>query len=325
MDWLLVEHVWCLLNDVETSTRRLMMFGFGSHSPVAEHEARDEIEQVYHEIRQTLRVTGVNLVFRKWAAQPGLLPVLWDAVRANAGTKIFEDAADQLRIEAAKSAAALGFLRASPEVGLGESQSYQVRSALDLYHYINPKLLLLVAAVGRGLDEQTGAPVAPPATGVEQIERGFPMEMYAMEMEDSQPDDKQLQAIFGDIQQTLSLESINSDYRTLALWPNYLAAVWAKLKPVVQRPEHELAAGSLRELARTLAASLPYPVLLGRDRIEEAGADFDKAAESAATFERLLPGLILNVALCLQDWRAGDALAVSPFPAKVVGHGHNHF
>lgn len=289
------------------------MFGFGKSSQVAEHEAEGEIEEVYHQIRHTLRVTGVNLVFRKWAGQTGLLPVIWGSVRRNAETLAFEKAADQLRLEASRSAVALGRLGASDEVALGESQAYQVCSALELYHYINPKLLLLVAMVRRGLDADTAS---PPESPVEYIERGIPTGMYAMEMEGPQPDDERLQEIFADIQQTLSLESINSDYRTLALWPDYLGAVWTKLKPVVQRPEYDDAASLLREMARTSAAALPFPVTIGRPRIEDAGADFGEAVESAESFERLLPGLILNVALCLQDWHSSDDLALSPFPAS---------
>lgn len=292
------------------------MFGFGTSAPVAEHEAEGEIERVYHEIRQTLRVTGVNLIFRKWASHEGLLPVIWDGVRANAETQAFEKAADQLRVEAARAVVALGQFGASAEVTLGESQAYQVRAALELYHYINPKLLLLAALVRRELEGKSASRSTQPESAVECIERGFPMQMYAMEMEDPQPDDQRLQEIFADIQQTLSLESINSDYRTLALWPDYLAVVWAKLKPIVQRPEYDAAAGLLRELARTLAAGLPFPTPISRETIEDAGADFDKAVESAESFEGLLPGLILNIALCLQDWHSGDGLARSPFPAK---------
>lgn len=55
------------------------MFGFTQPSQVAKHEAEGEIEEVYHQIGKTLRVTGVNLVFRKWAGQKGLLPVIWDS------------------------------------------------------------------------------------------------------------------------------------------------------------------------------------------------------------------------------------------------------
>ena len=293
------------------------MFGFGKSSAVAEHEAEGEIERVYHEIGQTLRVTGVNLVFRKWAAQQGLLPVIWDAVRPNVETRAFEQGADELRAEAANAVDALGRLSAASEAALGQSQTYQVRSALELYHYINPKLLLLVAMVRRALDGKTSSGAETSKSMVERIERGVPTRMYAMEMEDAEPDDKRLQELFGDIQQTLSLESINSDYRTLALWLHYLDAVWIKLKPIVVRSEYDQAKASLRNLADNLAAGLPFSVSMERDRIEQADADFEQAVESAASFDRLLPGLILNVALCLQDWRTAEELARSPFPARL--------
>lgn len=302
------------------------MFGFGKSAPVAEHEASDEIDQVYHHIRQTLRVTGVNLIFRNWARHSGMLPVIWNAVQPNSQTLAFEKAADQLRAAAARAVDSLGRLGAADEVALGESQAYQVRGALQLYHYINPKLLLLVAMVRLALDGRPHALQAPAETAAQRIGPGYPRRMYAMEMVDAQPDDKRLQTIFADIQETLSLQSINSDYRTLALWPDYLAAAWAKLKPIVQRDDYDHAAASLRELARTLAAALPFPVALTRDQFEEAGAHFDQAVESAASFERLLPGLILNVAFCLQDWCSSEELACSPFPAQpqAVAAGKTH-
>ncbi len=88
------------------------------------------------------------------------------------------------------------------------------------------------------------------------------------------------------------------------------------MKPVVQQPTYEGATSAVRELASTLAAGLPVSIPLTREKLEQSGADFDQAVESTTTFERLLPGLILNVALCLQDWRTADELARSPFPAE---------
>lgn len=119
------------------------MLGFGQPKQVAEHEAEGEIDRVYHEIKQTLRVTGVNLNFRIWASYERFFPVMWDAVRPNVETRAFENAADPLRTEAVRRATTLGSLEAAGRVRLGQSQIYQLRAALHLYHYINPKLLLL--------------------------------------------------------------------------------------------------------------------------------------------------------------------------------------
>src|SRR5215207_8795229 len=105
----------------------------GKPKPVPEYEAKGNIERVYHEIRQVLRVSGVNLNFRTWAGYGQFLPVMWDAIRANLETRIFEDAADQVRAEAVGLAGRLGRLDIRSRLSLGESQSYQVLKALDLY------------------------------------------------------------------------------------------------------------------------------------------------------------------------------------------------
>jgi hypothetical protein len=95
-----------------------------------------------------------------------------------------------------------------------------------LYHYINPKLLLFTSSIKLALD---GEPIGQKSVDshLELITRGAPAKMYPMEMVAEKPQDKRLRDLFDDIKQTLSLSSINSDYRTLALWPDYLAAAWA--------------------------------------------------------------------------------------------------
>lgn len=350
-----------------------MLLGLGKPKPVPEHEAEGEVERVYHEIRQTLRVTGVNLNFRTWAAYGKFLPAMWDAVRPNAETRAFENAADQVRMRAVLAADKLGRLGVPAAVRLGDSQAFQIRAALDLYHYVNPKLLVLTSAVRLALD---GEPVGPDATGgggtgsertgsgqpapagegepsrqrsggtgerdetgaggaapegaatgqgaadelgggarLELLERGAPGSMYPMEMVDEDPADPRLRAVFRDIRETLSLESINSDYRTLALWPDYLANAWVRLKPTVVEDDYRRAGNELRESARALARRLPHPVPLSRRLVEDLGVDADEVTERTASFERLLPPLILNVALLALDWRAPDHLAASPFPA----------
>lgn len=290
------------------------MFGLSQSATVSEVEASGDLERVYHEIRQTLRVTGVNLIFRKWGAQQGLLPAIWRAMQPIAELAAFESAADQLRREAAELAREVGRLDAASAAQLGESQAFQVQRALELYHYINPKLLLFNAVVRLALAEERSAN-AGESSG-EVVEAGWPSGMYPMEMEDEQPEDARLQEVFSDIKQTLGLEIINSDYRTLALWPDYLTAVWQRLKPLVQLPHYEQVTGRLREAAQQQALSLPHPAGLSRQLLSSAGIDASAAAESSQKFEQLLPGLIINVALCLQDWRSLDEMAHSPFPAS---------
>lgn len=290
------------------------MWGFGKRHAVAEHEADGEIERVYHEIRQTLRVTGVTMNFRTLAAYGPLLPALWDAVRPNLETRAFEDAADRVRAEAVGMALGLGRLDAVAGLGLGDSQHRQIQMVLDLYHYVNPKLLVLTALARPGLDGEAVEPLRGRAPAVELIERGVPGTMYPLEMVDERPADPEVRALFDDIQGTLALPAINSDYRTLALWPGYLAAVWSRLKPIVAREEYRQVAQRLGETARGLARELPHPVPLTRERAVALGVDADAVDERLASFERLVPALIVNIALFALDWKPAATLARSPFP-----------
>lgn len=300
------------------------MVRIGKPLPVTEREAEGEIEQVYHEIKQTLRVSGINLNFRTWAGYGPFLPLLWHAVRPNVETRAFEDAADHLRAEAVQIAERLGRVGATAHVRLGESQAYQVQAALRLYHYINPKLLVLTSAVRLAL---AGEPVGGGDSGVHEptvrLARGVPARMYPMEMVSERPDDERLRTVFADITQTLSLSAINSDYRTLALWPEYLIAVWERLKPLVGGERYTRAATELRETARSLARGLPYPIPLTRERVGEVcGAEGDEIMQATEQFERLLPSLLLNIVLLALDWQPAEALRLSPFPAALF-HVHS--
>ncbi len=292
------------------------MLGLGKPKPVDEYEAHGETERIYHQLRQTVRVTGVNLNFRTWAGFEHFFPAMWDTVQPNLETRIFEDAADQVRAQAVHAADLLGRVGAVAEADLGESQAFQVRAALNLYHYVNPKMLVLTSAVRLALEGES--PGQPESTDVELIARGAPAGMYPMEMVDEDPESNQVEKVFRDIKKTLGLSQINSDYRTLALWPDYLEAAWKGLKPITQRDEYRTAADVLRERSRTLARRLPHPIPLSPEQVEALGEDADEVMQTTERFEQLLPGLILNIALLALDWAEPEALARSPFPAPAA-------
>ncbi|MDQ6759293.1 MAG: halocarboxylic acid dehydrogenase DehI family protein, partial [Acidobacteriota bacterium] len=149
------------------------------------------------------------------------------------------------------------------------------------------------------------------------LELGSPDGMYAMEMVEEQPEDARTRQIFDDITSTLSLSSINSDYRTLALWPGYLEAAWTKVKPISQTSDYESAADRLRENSRKLARSLPLPIYLSPKAVEDTGDDVNEILKTTGNFERILPPLILNIALLILDFEDDAARLLSPFPPQI--------
>jgi pimeloyl-ACP methyl ester carboxylesterase len=275
--------------------------GTRTPEPVPEFKAEGDIQRVYHEIRQSLQVTGVNLNFRTWAAFDKFLPALWDELRPNVETTLFADAARQIREQALQAAESFPPSESAANPPLGESRSYQIRAALELYDAINPKLLVLTSAVLQALqgERMPGPAGAEPA----KVPRGEPAKMYAMEMEEEKSEEKAVRRLFKDIRKTLSLPRINSDYRTLALWPDYLARAWSRLKPLCQGPEFQRAADELRERSRALARTLPFRISLTVGRVKELGEDAEQVMETTHSFEQLLPALVLNIALLQLDWK----------------------
>ncbi len=291
-----------------------MVFGFGKPKPVKEIEATGEIERVYHEIKQSMRVSGINLNFRTWAGFDKFFPKMWDEMRPLVETRAFEDAADQIRAVSVGMAESLGApLDAGSQINLGESQQYQIKEALRLYHYINPKLLVFTSKVKQALEAESLSN-AGDISGLELIERGIPLKMYPMEMVAEEPADERIAAIFEDIKETLSLSLINSDYRTLALWADYLDVSWNALKPITQTDGYAQASNDLRELSRNLASHLP-DISLSKQQIEDLGEDAGEILKTTEKFERLLPSLVLNISLLSLDWQSAEELLKSPFPA----------
>ncbi len=289
------------------------MLGYGRPREVEEREARGEVERVYHEVRQSLRVTGVGLPLRAWAAQPRSLALIWDAVRPNVETRAFEDACDRVRAEVAVAAQRLGKLDVRPRVTLGESQHYQLEAALDLYHYATPKLMVLTSAVRLSLEgERLGAAPDGPA---DLVERGAPPRMAPMEMLAERPRDERIGRIFDDIRETVGQPSVHDEHRTLALWPDYLAIAWARLKPLQGETRWAAATEDLFEASRAAARSLRLEVPISKRRIADLGDDSDVIAASAATFERSLPAQAAAIALLELDFKSADAAGRSPFPA----------
>lgn len=287
------------------------------YRPIDEHKAEGEVKRVFHEIKNSLRVNGINLLFRALAPYERFLPVMWDAIRRNTETRYFENSADQIRSEAVRIASGIGKIALATRLPLGESREYRLRNSLDLYHYINPKLLLLCSAVKLALDGDA-AVLQQRESNPELIERGIPDRMPPMEMERLSGElfeDGQLQAILDDIRRTYSLQTINSDYRTMALWPEYLIAYWEALKALAGRDDYLRGIVQLRETSRSLASSLPLPVWLSWDMVEDLDEDAETIAGMIDQFERTLPPLLINIALAQLEWKTTADAAQSPYPA----------
>lgn len=292
------------------------MFGLHTDQPVDEASASGAVDLVYHEARQVLRASGVGLLLRTWASHERFLEAIWQALAPSLGTVAFEDAADRLRREAARRAAALGRLNVASAAHLGESQSYQVRQALALYRYVAPKLVLAgtaaLACLERGPLGGAGAG-AGVTEAPARLPRGVPAGMYPMDLLDERPDDARLQALFDDMRASFGVEHVDDLYRTLARWPRYLEVAWARLRPQAAPEGFAQAADALGALARQLADALPGAVPLGAADLQALGDDPAHLASLTLALERGVRVAMLHAALLSLDWMDEADAARSPF------------
>lgn len=252
---------------------------------------------LFHEIRQTLRVTGVHPALRDWPA----LAELWEAVRPNAETRSFEEAAARIRSEAVTAADHLGRVAALSRAQLGESQAFQVEASLLLYHYLDSKLLLLASAALAGCKGE------PHCSKAQLIERGAPARMTILEVEEDRPKDDDIRRVYRESRRVLGVPEVPMELRTLALWPRYLVAGWDRLKPLARSGAFARASQHLLDTSRALAKTLPYPVEASGPR------------QPVLALESAMPKIILGVALLSLDWQAPELLRRSPFPARARG------
>lgn len=283
--------------------------------PLVESETSAQTERLCHEVRQTLRATGVPLPLRALAARERFFSLAWGELQRNAETRAFEEGADRLREEAVHAAARMDRLSVLGRAQLGESQAFQAEAALLALHYLDPKLLLLWSALASAL-EDTPAPVPGQGRGSsELVERGAPARMAPLELLDEPAEDEAVRKVFRDARRALGCSELSQDLRALALWPRYLAPAWQRLKPVVRSPDWQAAGERLLALSRELARTLPHPVTLPRERLAAEGVDAAWELEQARSVEQELSGLTMNMALLILDWQAPELARRSPFPA----------
>ncbi len=239
---------------------------------IGEQEARGEIADLYTDIRATLGVPVVNLVWRHLASVEGALPWAWQAVRPAYRSGAVARHAERLK-------AGLVLPRPTPvplevfnALGLAPAARSGLINVIDSYDRSNPLNWLALSALLRAGDEPErdgAANDASAATG-----RGATSERLLdftlpslLALGDMAPATallvNRLNALGNDRDDNI----LASMYRHLAHWPPLLALMWAQMSALdadgqlrsaaLQVAEH--GGREARELRASLAPVLPHP------------------------------------------------------------------
>jgi hypothetical protein len=280
---------------------------------ISEEDAQGQVKAVYKDIKQTLRVPLVNLVFRVLANHPDYLQLAWRQLKPNIQTVFFEQQADAIRARAVDGVASMSVRTAEQDPAIGE--------VLNVFHYVNPKLLLAVAALRTASNGELPRLEEIPAEARRQIVPGIPGGVPSVPMVDPDAASPEVRAIFEDILTTLNLNSVNSDYRALAHYPDYFTRAWDALKPMATSPDYQRLHVDLRRIAEEAVLRLPFRVEASPNVMRLCGIserEIDAIRGTLDRFYRLLPGLTANVAFLAAGVHGAEAARSSPFPVTVL-------
>lgn len=263
---------------------------------VFEGEARGRLRKLYHHIRTTMHVPIVNYLFRVLAHYPSFLRYAMEISRPNLLSPSFERAADELRAVAVPE-----HVRLQLPAYVTHRDLRGAASILPVFHYVNPKLLLLAAAWYEALSERP--PLGrPPQLAAEEgfvppgIPSRFPKQVPLMRIESAPA---HLQHLLKNIVDTHRGFGPASDYRALAHYPTFLSAAWTQIQPHVRSDWYRDASDRLLQQAHALAHTLPHPLLLTPGRLQKTLSEREIASALGiiAMFRHLLPDLILDIEL----------------------------
>ncbi len=206
-----------------------------SGDPVAairEDQAEGEIAALYGDIRATLGVPVVNLIWRHLATFPNGLAWAWHAARPQYRSGAVQAEARALRdhlvlVEMPELSRA-----ALRTVGIGAADEIAIVGVLDIYERSYAMNLIALSALNRqlrGVGPAREAPPPAPSRADRPIEGNLPRLLVVDEMA---PETARLVAELNRFGQPDDGRIVASLYRHVAHWPGFLALAWAVLAPL---------------------------------------------------------------------------------------------
>ena len=283
---------------------------------VDETQADRQTIEIYELVTRKMRVGRVPLLFKALAAEKALLPC-WHALRPAIRVRAFEEAADDLRTRAARAAVDLGCPLIETQLewaGYDLDEIDEIRGQVDVFHYLDAKLLMAVTLLGEALSGGVGG-ASRGARGEQRVPRGVPQDMDPIELVPEEANGA-LAKVFRSIRSHLGLGIVPDDFRALGRWAKYLDLAWTDAR---KRDGETVARAALKEMsaqAEDAARQLPVRVEVTEQALRAAGADPAKVRALVQRFRRALPGLVLDLALFKVQLDGAESARQSPFPIR---------
>ena len=264
--------------------------------PLPEFAATGARKAVYEDTKAALGVPWMGVVTMAFSHYPAFYAALWSAVGPLVRTAEFGAACRDLRAVAEAQADGLDIADLGPALrskGYSARELDDVRASIEVFSAGNMPYVL-IASLARSL--LAGGSLA---TGRPTVMESPPPVAARLVLLERHHADAPTVAIYDDIQATLGLPFVNTDYRALARWPTYFATAWTDLKTAIVAPGYEARVAAVHDEAMRLVGALPDVGGLRPETLQAAAradAPDETVVATVELFQWLLPGLVVNVA-----------------------------
>jgi len=261
---------------------------------VTEADAMPPTCAIFDEVRHSLGVSDVPILYQAYAAVPKFLELHWEAWRPAMSSHMFFRMGERLAAET--------YTRAQSYFAIPDSRMLResadaaeitgLLGALRYYQYLDPLLALITAAQMQAFDGVVGTPV-------DQVEGGSPNSIVrAPELAAYQRAATGLQRVWEERRRTLDLPFIPDEHRAAAMWPALYQQCWAGLKELISSPLYADCQYRIGESAWGMVRDLPVAVDTEISRMVEAGLSAEEISQVARINESLFAaftGMLLDV------------------------------
>lgn len=248
------------------------------------------LADLHAEMRRALRLPFTPDPLARLAAAEGYLAFVWPQVAASVETAGFLGSARYMADMALDAVEAVyepqlsrASLRAS---GVTSTDLDALGAVIDLFHYTQPQLLLLLAAFAEAWDrEQVGGQGRPDPRATNARERAH----LALRLDLVAPGQPPLP----EIARALGVDAAPDLYRAVAAYPSYLDAAWEELQHLAAYPDFRRRGRALYFYARSGARFLAQPVRANPAALRAAGVGEEAIAAAQQTLDAALPAMAM--------------------------------
>jgi len=232
---------------------------------------------IREEIRLALRSPYLPDAVERLASVDGYLEVVWPRVRSSVETAGFLGSAmymTDMALDAVEQVYEPVFTREDlAAAGASEGDVEALAGVIDVFHYVQPQVLLIVAALAESMGRpRVGGYGKPdPRPLAEREERHL-----ATEVPSAPADTPPLPEVVA----ALGLSAPPDLYRAVATTPGYLEVAWQELQHLAAYPDFRRRGRGLYYYARSGARFLAEPLRANPEALHEAGLD-DATVEAA--------------------------------------------